>query len=133
MVAFCATKFTVPPGVSTPERILLSWVLKLYVFLHNWKLEIIIVAPSGTSRYGTKPYESGDRPQGSLQGFIRKIKKVWNYTYEFLPRLFLHCCSKLLSRYFGAVFFFFSSFLIYTNIKSWTYRNILCKIIDRQI
>lgn len=64
VVAFCATKFTVPPGVSTPERILLSWVLKLYVFLHNWKLEIIIVAPSGTSRYGTKPYESalGDRP-----------------------------------------------------------------------
>lgn len=64
VVAFCATKFTVPPRVSTPERILLSWVLKLYVFLHNWKLEIIIVAPSGTSRYGMKPYESAlrDRP-----------------------------------------------------------------------
>lgn len=46
-----ATKFTVPTRVSTLERILLSAVLKLYVFLHNSKLEIIIVAPSGTPRY----------------------------------------------------------------------------------
>lgn len=47
--AFRGTKFTAPPRVSTQKRILLSGVLKRYVFLHNWKLEIIIVAPSGTA------------------------------------------------------------------------------------
>lgn len=57
---FRGTKFTAPSRVSTEKRILLSGVLKLYVFLHNWKLEIIIVAPSGTR--GTTLPTAGREP-----------------------------------------------------------------------
>lgn len=112
VVAFCATKFTVPPGMSTPERILLSWVLKLYVFLHNWKLEIIIVAPSGASRYGTKPYENAlrDRPRLCKDLFGKWKKSLKLYIRVFTTTIFYR--SAAVNYYSGRFLFSLNEYKI---------------------